>query len=137
MPPPVQEACLPASGSTADTLAVDQSADGVLLVDPPGGQVAAEDTETEGLDVPLSQLLPDLKSFPAGGVPSEAAAVAVPSHGGEIACPPGEKKVVGGDGMSEAETGVNATTFPRFSAFLPHYSDSPKQLTPTQSPTQG
>ena len=87
MPLPVQEACLPASGSTADTLAVDQSTDDVLLVDPPGGQIAAEDTETEGLDVPLSQLLPDLKCFPAGGV-SEAATVAVPSHGGEIACPP-------------------------------------------------
>ena len=111
MPPPVQEACLPASGSTADTLAVDQSADDVLLVDPPGGQVAAEDTETEGLDVPLSQLLPDLKSFPAGGVPSEAATVAVPSHGGEIACPPREKKVVGGDGMSAVAIGCSSCAF--------------------------
>ena len=133
----MQEACLPASGATADTLAVNQSTGDVLSVDPPEGQIAAEDTETEGLDVPLSQLLPDLKCFPAGGVPSEAATVVVPSHGGEIACPPGEKRVVGVEGMSEAETGVNATTSPRFSAFLPHYSGSPKQLTPTQSPTRG
>ena len=137
MPLPVQEACLPASGATADTLAVNQSTGDVLSVDPPEGRIAAEDTETEGLDVPLSQLLPDLKCFPAGGVPSEAATVVVPSHGGEISCPPGEKRVVGVEGMSEAETGVNATTSPRFSAFLPHYSGSPKQLTPTQSPTRG
>ena len=119
----------PSGGVPASLLpvatAVESSVPGGAL---PGGALPrSPSSDAEGLNVPLSTLLPTIFSTCASGAPvvvstasmSSVIPAVTSSHGGEILCPPDDERIgASGVTVAEASGGAHTAFSPRFTTFL-------------------